>query len=114
MKTIALSVIALLSFNVFADGDHKHDFHGDVKAFHDVLAPLWHAKADDKRQRDTCAALPNMITMASKMTYASAKALQESGQNLQRLCSADQKTFDASFSQFHDVFHQVMKEQKTK
>ncbi len=111
MRTILIAIMAALAIPVMADGDHhKHDFSGDIKAFHDVLSPLWHASAGKQRQKDTCAALPNMINMAGKMKYNSAKQLVESGNNLQRLCSADQKTFDASFSQFHDAFHKVMEE----
>jgi len=106
---MAMVVMGLVSVTANAE-EHQHDFAPDVKAMHAVLSPLWHAEAGAKRQKETCAALPNMLSMATKMHYKTAAQLADAGSNLQKLCSADQKTFNASFSQFHDAFHRVMEE----
>ncbi len=104
-----LTMTLLLSTSLMAE-EHKHDFNQDVDAFHTVLAPLWHAKADAKRQQDTCAALPSMQTMADKMHYPSAAKLSASIVALQKQCGGELSAFNGGFSQLHDAFHLVAKE----
>jgi hypothetical protein len=108
MRTI-ITLILLFSFTVTAE-EHKHDFAQDVAAFHHVLSPLWHAEANAKRQTETCSALPNMLNIAEKMTYPSAKKLSQSVRDLQKACTAEIKTFNTLFGQLHDTFHQVSEE----
>jgi hypothetical protein len=102
--------------------------HGDlppaVHAFHELLAPLWHADPGDQRTNDTCAKLEDMRQRAADIVVAeppaaasadqagyrdAASALVHAVVELGDACSADGRAgFTERFAAVHDSFHAVM------
>lgn len=124
-----------------AEATHEHDGHGDHEGmheghegmhdeeampaelgkFHDVLKPLWHAPAGDKRTADTCAAIPAMAAQADAVAKApppkadaakfgpAAKGLVDAVAALKAPCDAkDGPGFDAAFKNVHEAFHAAL------
>lgn len=102
---------------------HQHEFAGGVKAYHDVLSPLWHAPKDDARVANTCDAAADLVTKAGAIEAepvpaaagdngdawkAAAGALTASSKQLAALCAADRKDFDATFTALHEAFHALI------
>jgi hypothetical protein len=87
-----------------------------VNAFHEVLAPLWHAPKGDQRMTDTCAAIAGLQSGAAAVgsaKLANAPALVDAVGGLAAVCSAtprDAAKFDAAFAKVHDAFHSLMGE----
>jgi hypothetical protein len=93
--------------NPVAKDDHAPLKGGTpVSAYHDRLAPLWHAPKGDKRVTDTCAAADDLIKRARDTSDA---ALVTASEDLKATCATpDRKDFEAKFSTVHDAFHAVM------
>ena len=102
---------------------HEHDFPPTVTAFHDTMAPLWHAEAGDARKADTCAALPDMQAKAAAIGQAEVPekaaaqseawttASTELGTKLDALatsCDGPTEAFDAAFHDVHEAFHALV------
>jgi hypothetical protein len=93
-----------------------------VAAFHDVLAPRWHAPHGAKRIADTCAAVPQFRSNAEAIATAQppgggdaaawsigVKQLVEAVAGLETPCKAnDASGFEPAFERVHTAFHQVM------
>ncbi len=98
----------------------------ELNAFHDLLAPRWHAAAGAQRIADTCGAIdqfkaaaaavgkstPPVATNADTWTTAT-RALDAAVEDLAAACSAkaDAK-FEAAFVKVHDAFHKLMRQAK--
>jgi hypothetical protein len=94
----------------------------EMSAFHDVMAPNWHAAHGDKRMADTCASVPTLTTDGAALAAAklpeggdAAKwsaggtALTAAVADLKTKCDAkDGAAFEASFEGVHKAFHGMM------
>jgi hypothetical protein len=101
---------------------HEHHFPAEVGAFHDKLAPLWHADAGQPRVDQTCAATGELDALAASIAKApapegtdaaawSTKAaeLQASITKLSAACGDPARaTFDADFEGVHHAFHHLI------
>lgn len=131
MRTIIMLVAAAL---VACGGSqattpkHQAEHHGSlppsVNAFHELLAPLWHADPGEKRATDTCAAIEDLRQRAADIVVAEtppAAAGDEAGYRdatselvhtvvqLGETCGADGKPgFDDQLAAVHTAFHVVM------
>lgn len=93
-----------------------------ITAFHDILAPRWHAEKGAKRMADTCAAIPDFQRGAAAIVAAPApegavaaawtdggKQLAEAVAALEAPCKAsDAAAFEPAFHRVHESFHHVM------
>lgn len=120
--TLADKRTITLQAPVAEQAEPEHHAHGDkgstVEAFHDVLAPLWHAPESDKRTADACAAAASMRTLSQRLVseaapagatpgYAAAtKALDASVVAFRQACAVKAGTSSA-FSALHHAFHGV-------
>jgi hypothetical protein len=112
-------------------GDHQggdeemHDsLSPEMKAFHDLLAPLWHADKGPKRLADTCAAVPQLKTSADAVAKATppiptnadtwttgTRALVAAVGELETACKGkNEAATEAAFAKVHDTFHGLMKQ----
>src|SRR5205085_11939718 len=105
-----------------AEGDEMVAMTPEVKAFHDVLAPRWHAERGAKRMADTCAAVPDLRTRAEAIAKATpperaepadwkdnARQLGEAVTALGATCQAsDADKFEPAFTAVHERFHAVL------
>jgi len=102
---------------------HEHgEMAPTITAFHDVLAPRWHAEKGAKRMADTCAAIPEFQRGAAAIIAAPApqgavaaawtdggKQLAEAITALEAPCKAsDAAAFEPAFHRVHESFHRVM------
>jgi membrane-bound lytic murein transglycosylase B len=105
-----------------------HEEHGEMhmspelKTFHDVLAPRWHAEKGAKRMQDTCAALPDFHSDADALAKATpppnshadvwttgTKRLVDAVAGLDATCKAnDASQFETAFEKVHVSFHGLL------
>jgi hypothetical protein len=104
------------------EGEHEHHFPARVTAFHDRLAPLWHADPGDARTDGTCAATGELDQLGEDLQNAAAPdgvdatawsekidGLRTAVSHLGDNCVAGQlATFDADFTAVHDAFHHLI------
>jgi hypothetical protein len=112
------------------EGHEEHLEHPELTpemtAFHDVLAPLWHAEAGPQRMADTCAAVDNMrglgeqviahppATVDETAWVNEGSFLQNTLNELEASCANNGEpdegvlTFDAAFERVHEAFHAIM------
>ena len=76
-----------------------------IDAFHEELAPLWHAPESPERTEKTCAAVPSLESKAQEIGDA---LLVESIHALGAECAGDRAAFQPKFSTVHDAFHAAM------
>lgn len=108
LKIGLFSIALLLTAGVQADGDHKHEFAADIKVFHDVLAPLWHAPAGPERVKGICDAVPDLETKAAAIVSSNSEALRKSVAGLKKECANNSPQIPAQFSAVHDEFHRLI------
>jgi hypothetical protein len=106
-------------------GKAEHDemaMPAPIKAFHDVLAPRWHAARGPQRMADTCAALGEFHGDADAIAAAPAPQgrdaavwsaagvqLVDAVGRLDTACKAhDAAGFETAFAQVHERFHAAM------
>lgn len=99
--------------------DHEHHFPAEMSAFHDKLAPLWHADSGQPRVDATCAATGELDALAASVRDAAppagvdaatwserGTALVDSITKLSAACgSPDRATFEPDFHAVHGAFH---------
>jgi len=97
---------------------HKqhHEDHGDlpapVRAFHDELAPLWHAEKGAERTKNTC---DKAAALRDKATATNDKDLVEATSALVSECAKDGRPdFEAKFAAVHKQFHKLAKHEDHK
>ena len=84
-------------------GEHHKDLAPPVKAFHEVLAPLWHMEKGADRTAKTCA---QTSALREKATGTGDKELIAATTSLAAECEKEGKPeFDARFSAVHERFH---------
>ena len=110
MNVLLLLTGAVLACSAHADGNHKHHFADDVKAFHDKLSPLWHAQASPERSQAVCAATPELASLAGAIKSADASQLRTSIELLGKQCSNNAGNIEQPFSAVHDAFHKLIGE----
>src|SRR4051794_24494626 len=95
----------------------------ELKKFHDLLSPLWHAPKGPERMKNTCAAVAEIkadadaIATATPPVKANAdtwtagtRSLVDAASNLADACKAGKDTtFEAAFEKVHDSFHALVK-----
>jgi hypothetical protein len=102
-------------------GEHDMEMPSELKAFHDVLAPRWHAEKGAQRMKDTCAAVPDFLAAQSALVkappaganldtwVAGNKALVGAIGELDSACKANDATgFEAAFQKVHEGFHVLL------
>jgi hypothetical protein len=104
-------------------GEHEMEkMPPEMKAFHDVLAPRWHAAKGAQRMKDTCAALPDFHADADALAKATpprganadtwttgTKQLVGAVSELDTTCKTNDATsFEAAFGKVHESFHGLM------
>ena len=101
---------------------HAHDFPAELGAFHDKLAPLWHADSGQARVDQTCAATGELDALAANVKQApppagvdpivwgaKADALAESVFKLSAACGESTRaTFEPDFEAVHGAFHRMI------
>jgi hypothetical protein len=90
------------------DQEHHHALTADLHAFHQRLAPLWHAPAGAERLSNTCAAAPELAQLASAVRSVDAKALQHATALLRKHCANEPRDIEQAFSAVHDAFHALI------
>ena len=99
-----------------ADGEEHANIPPEMKAFHDVLAPRWHAQGD-KRMTDACAAADQFVSAADTLAKATppvnanadtwtagTRALVAAVNDMKASCT------DATFTKVHEAFHALMEQ----
>jgi hypothetical protein len=76
-----------------------------IDAFHDTLAPIWHAPAGETRMTSTCEAVPTLEARAQDVGDA---PLVEAVPALGTECGGDRQGFEPRFAAVHDAFHAAM------
>jgi hypothetical protein len=90
-------------------GGHEKHEHGDLppamKAFHDVLAPVWHDKSPD-RAKNACA---QALAMNDKAGAVGDADLSAATKAFAAECEKEGRPdFDAKFTAVHERFHAIM------
>jgi hypothetical protein len=106
------------------EGGEHENLTPELNAFHDLLAPLWHATAGAQRMADTCGAIdrfkaaadavgkatPPVPTHADAWTTAT-RALVAAVDELAAACTAKSDAkFEAAFKKVHEAFHALMEQ----
>ncbi len=108
-------------------GGERRMLPAPLRAFHDVLAPLWHAEAGPARADSTCAAVADLKAKAAdlvntpedqlknKPAFASGIGDLESALNgLDTACQAPGRPdFDGAFTKVHEQFHFLLEQLQT-
>ena len=102
-------------------GEHKNHaaFTGGMKAFHDVLAPAYHAEKGPARDDKTCAGVPAMKDAAGKIATepkgdpgawkAKSDALTQQVDGLGAACASTPRgDISAKLETVHDAFHALI------
>jgi hypothetical protein len=96
----------------------------ELAAFHDLLAPRWHAEKGAQRTADTCGAIGDFKAKADAVAKATppvpahadtwttgTQALVAAVGDLEGACSAkDDTKFEAAFAKVHESFHALMEQ----
>ncbi len=98
-----------------------HDFPPAVSAFHDVMAPLWHAPPGEQRQQSICQGAASLQNAADNILRAdtpdqvqaaqwgrAAQQLREAVAALSGACSAEKKGIAEAMAAVHDRFHALV------
>ena len=101
-----------------------HQLPPAMTAFHDIMAPLWHANEGEQRVADTCAKLQDMADGVEAISDEGAPEstphegvwrdavsdLSSQVEALQDACEAGPslEEFQGQFTGVHDAFHAVM------
>lgn len=105
---LSIALFALLSVsNVNGEENRMHNFAKDVGAFHDVLAPLWHAPIGTERSQNVCKQAGKLETLAMEIHNEETKSLLKSITDLKAQCKTTPSDIDTAFSQVHDAFHHL-------
>ena len=105
-------------------GEHHEALPPALDAFHEILAPLWHAEAGEERTDRTCSAMDSFRTRAEAVRssppppaaesdsagwQSAADALGGSVDALAAACAADGRpAFAESFERVHEAFHALV------
>lgn len=103
------------------EGKHRkhHDLKGGMKAFHDVLAPIYHAEKSPARDDKACGAMGSMRTASGQIGAepagdaaawkAKSDALTQALDGLDKACqTAGKADVAARLEVVHDAFHALM------
>lgn len=107
-------------------GGMHHELTPELKGFHDVLQPLWHAPQGAQRIADTCASIEKLRMAADTVATATppvaanadtwtagTRALVTAVAGLEKECTEkDPGRFEAAFAKVHDAFHALMEQAK--
>ena len=102
--------------------DHHHKLTPELDAFHQLLAPLWHADKGEARRSKTCGAVPDFKMKAAAVKAAAAPAsveaatwssagaeLEAAVTGLETACGGtDPAAFEPAFEAVHSRFHGAM------
>ncbi len=102
---VTLAVTCLGS--AIADDHHHHHFAKDVDAFHEVLAPLWHARPGPERLPNACAKVGELGRLASEIRSTDATELVASIAAMKTACQS-KGDVDGAFHDVHEAFHHLI------
>jgi hypothetical protein len=102
--------------------DEHHQLTPELQAFHDQLAPRWHAEKGEARRKDSCGAIADFEAKAAAVQSAAAPAgvdaagWQKAGadlvaavKELETACGgSDMAAFETAFEAVHRSFHAAM------
>jgi len=105
-------------------GMEHENLSPELEAFHDLLAPKWHADKGPKRIADTCGAIEQFKVAADTVGKATppvpanadtwttgTRALVAAVAELETACKAKNDAgFEAAFPKVHDGFHVLMEQ----
>jgi len=94
----------------------------ELDAFHEAIAPRWHADKGEARMTDTCGAVPDFQAKAAAVKAAAAPdkvdatawadagaGLETAIAGLETACGGtDMPAFETAFEGVHDAFHHAM------
>jgi len=106
------------------EAEEHENLTPELKAFHDLLAPLWHAEKGPKRTSDTCAAREQFKAAADAVAKATppvpanadtwtagTRALVAAVADLDHQCTvAGSGDFEGVFAKVHEAFHALMEQ----
>lgn len=88
--------------------NHSHHPHMDaeVKAFHQILSPLWHGGTGAARAEKSCKQADTLLAAAAKIKTGGelVKALEE----FKVACQSKPLDADGALSLAHDAFHKLI------
>lgn len=88
-------------------GDHHPELPPALHAFHELLAPLWHAAEGDERTQKTCDAVADFRIKAAAVENGT--EVVAAVEMLAGACGvAARPEFQAKFGALHDAFHAAM------
>jgi hypothetical protein len=104
---------------------HEHLFSGDLKLYHDLMSPLWHAEAGGQRISDVCNEAATLKVHARAVAEspppagsegevstwsAAASQLSEKTDALAAACDEQGRAnVEAAFTAVHEAFHALMR-----
>lgn len=104
------------------EGGHHPKMEGAIKAFHDVLAPVYHADKGPGRAEKACSATSPMKEAAAKVAgepkgdpeswKTASSALDQSIADLEASCKGDMSTAESALEKVHDAFHALLEKSK--
>jgi hypothetical protein len=103
--------------------EHHHaKLDGALKAFHDVLAPVYHAEKGPGRNEQACAATASFKDGAGKVAAepkgdvaawkTDADTLTKTIGDLESACKGDKAGVEPAIEKVHDAFHALMDKAK--
>lgn len=105
---MAVAATQWLGAAIAQEHRHHHRFAPDVDAFHEVLAPVWHARPGTDRSRDACTKASRMDALAKEIRSAEASALRDTIAALKATCEAKPADVDGALHDVHEAFHRII------
>ena len=113
--------------NTYQNDEHadnkaeEHNFPPSVAAFHDVMAPLWHAPAGEQRAQEICVQSSQLVAnvdiiqqsetpdkVKSNEWSRAVKNLSQTVSELEQQCD-DKQPPEPALGEVHEAFHQLIK-----
>lgn len=109
IRIALLTLASMLLVNVGGvaaqEHHHQHRFARDVEAFHDVLAPVWHAHPGPERLQVACGKADSMLDLAKAIRSTDAHDLAVAVATFKAKCLADRESAEPALGAVHDAFH---------
>jgi len=126
-NTMLYAMLGILGWSFTASAESEavqhghHDFPPAVSAFHDVMAPLWHAAPGAARDQHICQSAATLQNAADDILRAdnpakvqaadwgrAAQQLREAVASLSRSCERDRQQAASAMATVHDRFHALV------
>lgn len=103
---------------------HEHQFRGELRAYHDVMSPLWHAEPGRERIDRTCREVDTLRTLADAIarssppagsegdatawTEAASRLADRTGRLAEACGPPGREEVEPIFTSVHEAFHEMM------